>query len=339
MSVKKAVYQLSRAVPFGLAARLCRRHFVFPFYHVVSDEKLPHIRQLYPVVTTSRFRDDLRFWLQNFQPAALPEVIDLISGGAPSGGKPRFFLTFDDGLREMADLVAPLLQEFGVPAAFFVNPAFLDNRRLFYRHKISLLLEKLPAFSAAARHAVALKLGQEDASEKLLESVLRKLTWRDEALIDAVAAIGQVDFDGFLTSQKPYLTSEQVKTLRQQGFVIGSHSYDHPLFSELSDEERAAQVEESFRFFEEKLEISERIFAFPFTDDGVQAAFIRSLREQHGVAVSFGTAGLKDDVFPFHLQRIAMENPSFYSAREMIRAEYLYHFARSLAGKNKIGRP
>ena len=53
------------------------------------------------------------------------------------------FLSFDDGLREIANEIAPLCRQVGVPATFFVNSASLDNRFLCFRNKASLLIEKL----------------------------------------------------------------------------------------------------------------------------------------------------------------------------------------------------
>ena len=37
-------------------------------------------------------------------------------------------LTFDDGFRELHDVVAPILLRKGIPATFFVNSAFIDNK-------------------------------------------------------------------------------------------------------------------------------------------------------------------------------------------------------------------
>jgi len=52
-----------------------------------------------------------------------------------------FFLSFDDGLREPLDIIAPILKQKGVPATFFVNTATLDNLEMLYRHKASLLVD------------------------------------------------------------------------------------------------------------------------------------------------------------------------------------------------------
>ena len=54
-----------------------------------------------------------------------------------------FLLTFDDGFREIYDIIAPILLDKGIPATFFISSGFLDNRELCYQHKASLLVEKV----------------------------------------------------------------------------------------------------------------------------------------------------------------------------------------------------
>lgn len=52
-------------------------------------------------------------------------------------------MSFDDGLKECAETIAPLLLKKGIPATFFVNPGFVDNQRLFHKYKASLILGRL----------------------------------------------------------------------------------------------------------------------------------------------------------------------------------------------------
>jgi hypothetical protein len=57
--------------------------------------------------------------------------------------KPLLHLSFDDGLSACYDTIAPILLRKGVPATFFLNPAFIDNKALMFRYKISLCLNAL----------------------------------------------------------------------------------------------------------------------------------------------------------------------------------------------------
>ena len=55
----------------------------------------------------------------------------------------KVFLSFDDGLREVYTIIAPILKERGLPATFFITTDFIDNKKLFYRNKASLLIEAI----------------------------------------------------------------------------------------------------------------------------------------------------------------------------------------------------
>ena len=108
-----------------------------PFYHAVSDEKLPHVLN-YPYRNILQFEKELDFFLKYFQPVLLEELIS----GKCSGEK-GFHLSFDDGLRECAEVIAPVLLKKGIPATFFLNSAFVDNKALFHKYKASLVLNRL----------------------------------------------------------------------------------------------------------------------------------------------------------------------------------------------------
>jgi peptidoglycan/xylan/chitin deacetylase (PgdA/CDA1 family) len=118
---------LSRAggwIPQPFLTRLTGQHFIFPFYHTISNTPLPHTDHVYPVRTFAQFSRDLDYLTRHFRPVGLEELRTFIGGvGTPSG--PCMFLTFDDGLSGIYDLVAPELLKRGIPAAFFINTDFL----------------------------------------------------------------------------------------------------------------------------------------------------------------------------------------------------------------------
>jgi len=121
---------------------ITRKKIIVPFYHTVAEQPLPHIKHLYRMKTVEEFQKDLDFLLKYFEPIDIETLYHLhIHKTVPK--KPVFHLTFDDGMKEMYDIVAPILIKKGVPATFFVNSAFVDNKVLFYRHKESLECENI----------------------------------------------------------------------------------------------------------------------------------------------------------------------------------------------------
>ncbi len=336
-SIRKTAFHFSKPFPFNWLKHHSGQQFIFPFFHTVSNAKIPHIQNLYPVCTEEQFRSDLNFLLSKYQPATFTDVLNFVKNGKKSS-KPYFFLSFDDGFAECATVIAPILKEKGIEAAFFVNPAFIDNPDFSHRQKISLIIEK----TSKANKSEIEKIQQFTATENLpfeaTEQALKKLTFKDEEKINKIATVLGLNFKQLAGQIKPYLTLEQLKKLQSDGFAIGSHGFDHSEFQLLTTEEMKQQVERSFTYLENNLNIKNRIFSFPFTDYEMPLSFFNYLQNEANMAVSFGTAGLKNDAVPSHIHRIPAELEGFTSARQIIKAEYFYYLAKVLAGKNQISR-
>lgn len=59
-------------------------------------------------------------------------VARIEAGDRPA--EPLVAFTFDDGFTECRDVFAPVLEEFGVNALFFVNPNFVEGDEAYIRH-------------------------------------------------------------------------------------------------------------------------------------------------------------------------------------------------------------
>ncbi len=335
---KKLLYQFSRPFPLKLMQKLSNQYFIFPFYHLVSNTPSPLVKHLFPVATVEQFMKDLDFLLNNFTPATFNEVLNLAKNKSFKG-KPKFFLTFDDGFSECFHVVLPILKERNVPAAFFINPAFIGNRQLSHRQKVSLIIEHVKNDSSSrlykeAEESIRMKFQYPED----LAGFVKKLTIADAPTIEKIAAVYRIDFKAALQQHKPYMDVPQLRALIEAGFIIGSHSNEHPEFNLLSEDEMKVQVIRSFQFLSRELGISNRIFSFPFHDIGVPLSFFHFLQTEAGVKASFGTSGIKHDNAPGHIQRIPLELHGFNSAESIIRSEYFYYLAKTLFGKNYVKR-
>src|SRR5437773_2867882 len=198
----RTVEWLLACVPFGALLQLSDTDLVILFYHAVSKEPLPHVAPLYRHKTPREFEADLDWLLGHLPPLGIDSVLAAARGEASGRG---FFVTFDDGLREVADVAAPILRRKGVPAAVFLNPPFLDNADLFYRFKIALLLGRLSDVGAAAREEARRLLAQSSPNIATLGQALRAVSYRDRAILDGLAPFFGVDFQAYLWQQRPYL--------------------------------------------------------------------------------------------------------------------------------------
>lgn len=305
---------------------------LLPFYHAVSDAPVPHISPLYPVKGVKAFEADLDFLLQHYEPISYADFHALTTGDSPLR-KPAMLLSFDDGLREFHDPIAPLLLRKGVPAICFLNSAFIDNAALFFRYKAALLIHYFESQPAKPMPAAVLAL---TAGQPLRNWALSRGYAQRHELDEAAAAVG-LDFDLFLSTQQPYLTAAQIRSLQEQGFDFGAHSVDHPEYRLLPLAQQLQQTRDSLHAVAEQFGEARRIFSFPFTDHGVGAGFFFQLKAEGCAAHTFGCAGQKTESIPTHHQRLAMEQGTF-TARDILRTELLFHRLRAPFGKNHIHR-
>ncbi|NQU88679.1 MAG: polysaccharide deacetylase family protein [Mariniphaga sp.] len=308
--------------------------FIFPLYHLVSNNPPAHVKNLYNVTPVKHFLNDLDFLLQNFQPASINDVINYIKEGKKST-KPFFFLSFDDGMRECYEVVYPILKQKGLEAAFFINPAFVDNKNLFYRSKISLIIDQIQKNGKIFELSDFLKI-YPISTAKVIDKI-STLKYSDIDIIEKAGKKIGIDFNEYLDTYKPYMTLLQIKELQENGFLIGSHSYDHPKFWEISELEMREQIKSSFDFIDNIIQLKVRSFAFPFSDIETPISFFNFLTEEIKLDVSFGTAGIKIDTEPVHIQRIPMD-VELKSAERIIKKEYGYFVFKFLFGKNLINR-
>jgi len=298
---------------------------LLPFYHAVSDNRLAHISHLYPVPTTKKFIADLEWLSKEFT------FVDLKTF-SQSPHPNQIHLTFDDGLKQCLTTIAPILVRKGIPATFFLNSAFVDNKDLMYRYKASLLLEQCPTPSATSLELISSTLPSKTYKQALLD-----IRYPNRHLLDQIAETEGVSFREFLEKEQPYLTSQQVKSLQQQGFTVGAHSIDHPRYHLISLEEQLHQTLESIAFVRGQFGVAHPSFAFPFTDDGVSAAFFQQLQQKEPECITFGGAGLKIESIHNQYQRFPLEKNT-HSAMKNVKTEYLYYLIKRATSKHKITR-
>lgn len=312
--------QLGRLIPLNSLIRLNTPVFL-PFYHVVSNEKLPHILN-YNYRNTEQFEKELDFYLKYFKPVSLDELIT-----RKNAKQKIFHLSFDDGLKECAEIIAPILLKKGISATFFVNPGFVDNLQLFHKYKASLILNYLNETSVPKVEHI-LKEQNLQGKEILKASVLQ------ENILDEAAGLLGVNFNDFLLKQKPYLTTGQILKLKKQGFSIGAHSFNHPEFWKITEEEQLDEVKKSMNWLVEKINPEIKAFSFPFTDSGVSLKVLKSLKSENICDVTFGTAGIKYDELEHHFQRYPVEQPGDF--QQNLKAELVYFALRKLIGKATV---
>jgi peptidoglycan/xylan/chitin deacetylase (PgdA/CDA1 family) len=333
---KKLYYGISAALPTAFLRKMASSPMLLPYHHLVSDQDLPHIKHLYPYKNISQFRQDLDYLLGYYKPVTASEVADALNHGR-SLPKHSFLLSFDDGFREVHDVIAPILLEKGIPAVFFVNPAFLDNQQLFYRCKISLLIDKLKQQVASPiqeRCAAILKV---PADTDTIAAEIKKITNLNKQLLDELALVLGVDYQKYLQQQRPFLTKDQVKKLVEQGFEVGAHSWDHPYYHLIADDEKINQTMRSTEYVTDHFFNSGKFFSFPHSDQPLSQSFFDSMPKNAGIDVFFGVQNQKHELNNKVLHRFNAERPDL-PMKKQLNGILVLMILRQMLGRDRVVR-
>ena len=340
MSLLKGIYyNICSLFPTQVLQHFSGATTLFPYHHLVSDEDVIHIKHLYEYKNVRQFTADLEFLLRYYKPVAVSDVVQTISSKKKLATN-TFLLTFDDGLREVSDVIAPILQKKGIPAVFFINPGFLDNRELFYRFKISLVIE---AITRKENDPGLLKecgiiLKKKFQSTQQLIAHLRSIMDENKIVLDELARKLDFTFEEYLKNNRPYLTSAQVKELGNAGFTIGSHSWDHPYYKFLSLVEQKKQTIQSSEYIKNIFHPSYNLFSFPHMDTEVTQDFFDEMAlEYPNIDAFFGVQNQKSELQNKMVHRFNAERPGLPMTKQL-NGIIMFIFLQRLFKKQYVKR-
>ncbi len=335
--LKTSYYTACSLLPMALVKTIGPPTTLFPYQHTVSNELLPHIKHLYNYKNENQFSTDLDLLLKHYHPVTVADIIKSVQEHSALP-KRSFLLSFDDGFREVYDIIAPILEKKGIPACFFINPAFIDNNELFYRCKISLLIDELlkNKDNTSFRQLFHAHPGIEKKSVKETIAFLKTINTTNAFLLEKIAGKIGFSFDNFLKTKQPFLTREQLKSLHDRGFSIGAHSINHPYFQHISIAEQIDQVTGSCRYVNELLKINDCCFSFPHSDSGISQALFNELGILN-IPFLFGIQNQKMELENKILHRFNSERPEINFASQ-IKGLLLMIWLRNLTGKNNVIR-
>lgn len=327
--VKDTLYRLSnqKLLP------LFKKQPVFPYYHLVRDNKVAHIENLYEYKNVAQFRADIDFLKNHYKPASLT---DLLNGQVPDNS---FLLSFDDGLEEVYSVIFPILKEKGLKGIFFINPDFVDNKQSLYKHDISIIISHLKAigFDPKITLGICTILGIGDVSDTELERQLKNIKFADRNQVTAILEILQIDIPKYLSEQKPYISKAQIREMLDAGFWFGGHTMSHPPLLQLDLEAQKSEIINSIEWLKTNFGIDYSLFAFPFSDKNMPRKLLDGLFAYDKNLLLFGNSGLRKDYDKRIIQRFSLENPHRQTAKQVI-TENLYKYFHKGTGQYHIRR-
>ena len=333
--LKEIYYKACSLLPMSLFTKGGPYGLLLPYHHTVSNERLPHIEHLYSYKNKQQFIKDLDALLKHYHPIETDKLWNSLKNNIPL--KPgSFLLTFDDGFSEVYNIIAPILERKGVPAIFFINPDFVDNHHLFYRCKISLMIDELKKNVSTYLPIYNNILQANTNSSTVIEEKLKQLTQKNQEVLDVIAQKINFSYQDFLSTKKPFLTSTQTIDLHQRGFTIGAHSMNHPYYNLISEQEQISQSIESCKFVKDLLDTTVCHFSFPHSDADISLKTIEAINKKNS-GILFGIQNQKKELFNNILHRFNAERPDL-DISPLIKGQLVLNFLQTSLNGNMIKR-
>lgn len=275
-----------KTIASALSPEGSRGHLSILIFHRV----LPQVDPIFPDEPDARRFADILSWISRwFQVIPLDQaIVRLQSGTLPQRAAA---ITFDDGYADNATVALPILQQYGLPATFFIATGFLNGGRMWN----DSIIEAVRACRSDSlnltdigfgQHVLAASDDRRRAIDKLIGAIkYLEPTARNDAVARVVAAVGRVLPDDLM------MTTEQLLALRRAGMQIGAHTRTHPILARLPDADARNEIALGKRELEHLLEAPVELFAYPNgkPDRDYQSAHVDMVREA-GFAAAVSTA-------------------------------------------------
>lgn len=212
-------------------------------------------------------------------------------------------VTFDDGYADNYLHALPVLQQWNIPATFFVASGFLDGGMMWN----DIVLEGIRHHRDDHLDLTPVGLQRYELSDLAQR---RQLAAQVLPVIKYLSSTQREEVTSFIKEQtRQYLpenlmmTTEQLKALHASGMEIGGHTVHHPILSSLSAQQAEQEIDEGRQQLSSKLDGSIiRYFAYPNGKPGQDynadhAEFVKRIGFEGAVSTSYGAATSNSDLY------------------------------------------
>jgi peptidoglycan/xylan/chitin deacetylase (PgdA/CDA1 family) len=277
-------------------------------FHNISATESPFTTGISVSITPRRFEAALRFLTRHYTPVGLQDVLTDSDG---RGLPPRAVLvTFDDAYASVVEWAAPLCRQFGVPAVFFVNAAFLDNQRLAPDNLVCYVANVLGM--KAINDAVRAVRGNETPELHSLSDVFvcffPAITLAErEVFLDSLRQSAGIGERCMAEKAGMYLTTKQLCDLASFDFEIGNHTYTHVHGRSLSRDDFGPEVDRNKAELEALSGTKVRSFSQPYGSSKDLTCDLAEHLERSGHKAVFLSESVANPrgADPFHLDRVS----------------------------------
>lgn len=222
----------------------------------------------------SKLEQFLRWFGARFELVSVGEGVARLDRGL--NGKSLVALSMDDGYRDNARVLAPLLARYKASGTVFLESRPLDERKVNWAHKYFWILARsspedfVHRFGELSNDTSAFHVMNQHVSEgradpryhlKLVLKYDAQPAERDRVL-DAIFA--ELGGDERALCEALYMSWDEARAMAQSGIELGGHTVNHPILSKLGDAEQSREIGLGAQSLARELGAPPRTFAYPW---------------------------------------------------------------------------
>jgi peptidoglycan/xylan/chitin deacetylase (PgdA/CDA1 family) len=241
-------------------------------------------------------------------------------------------VTFDDGYACTANVAAPLLEQYDVPATIFIPASLIRRGRLFWWDELRQIVMRHPGTSLRAG-GHTFQLGETQDADGVWPRDSRKRTPRQNGFYALWAHLQPLPLNQIQQTlaelrakhspttiddeQLRLMTEDEVRSIRSDKIQFGSHALTHVSLPSLTHAEKAQEIRDSVAGCERLVGTRPVSFAYPFGDfDPDCEALVAEAGFACACTVEPRAIAADDDVFA--LPRIKVGNWTWRQLRQQL---------------------
>lgn len=256
---------------------------VLCYHRVLAEGRSQEDRPYYArgtAITKSAFMQHIRDLRAHFDFLSEALVHDVLTETVKLR-RPGCWITFDDAYVDIADTVAPILEEFGIPATVFVSTSVLDGAVLpVDRWYATLNSAKRMQGLVFGHNQLEFNLDEQSSYARFIDGpekrqYLRSTHEQQEVILHEIAAA--LDAETTMPRKRLYLNSTELIDLTKRGWSVGSHSKSHSILPFFDKKLQQNELFASRKRLREIMGIPPKTFAYP---DGTWDSSTKNLVEK-----------------------------------------------------------
>lgn len=291
---RHALPYLCRYLGVNAALRAARSEslLILSYHGVVRDEHYTCIHSDY-TVGLKAFREQMAILGRYYHPISVSDLADWWTGKA---GLPKHpvLVTFDDGYMNNLTNAAPVLLEFGVPAVIHVCTGYIDKARILwileiYRRILQWPKSTIPMPGSEVDRQVEDPAERKQVAYSVRQECKRLPLGECERYLNRLREINSPESDRPDQEVLGFLSWDAVRSLKNKGFEIGSHTIEHPILTRIPEQRLDQELRASKSVIEQQTGANCRCFAYPNGEEEDISKTVSERVRQAGYDFAFTT--------------------------------------------------